>query len=100
MCAAFGIGRQKMGDAKIPPCSGAVKWSNIPSENLWGVRCLGEAQRKAPAQAELRPTCAGPSHVNLSLIFTLWTRPAVYSATPATPEFCPLICPFPSTTYL
>jgi hypothetical protein len=45
-----------------------------------GVRLLGEANREAPAQAELRPTCAGPamskrqrvewaSGVNLHLIF-------------------------------
>jgi hypothetical protein len=28
------------------------------------------ATREAPAQAELRPTCAGPSRVNLPLILT------------------------------
>jgi hypothetical protein len=44
-------------------------------------RLLGEANREAPAQAELRPTCAGPamsrrqrvewaSGVNLHLILT------------------------------
>jgi hypothetical protein len=32
---------------------------------------VGEAQREAPAQAELRPTCAGPSSVNLPLILAL-----------------------------
>jgi hypothetical protein len=32
---------------------------------------LGEANREAPAQAELRPTCAGSSRVNLRLILAL-----------------------------
>jgi hypothetical protein len=39
-------------------CSGGVKESNNPSENS-GVPLSGEAKREAPAQAELRPTCAG-----------------------------------------
>ena len=37
---------------------GAVKGSIDPYENF-GVMLLGEANREAPAQAELRPTCAG-----------------------------------------
>jgi hypothetical protein len=36
----------------------------LPDEKLWGVMLLGEANREAPAQAELRPTCAGASCVN------------------------------------
>ena len=32
---------------------------------------LGESKREAPAQAELRPTCAGVSCVNLPLILPL-----------------------------
>jgi hypothetical protein len=48
-----------------------VKWSNNPSENLWGVMLLGEGEREAPAQAELRPSCAGSFRVNLHLILAL-----------------------------
>jgi hypothetical protein len=40
----------------------SVKWSIDPCEKLlWGVMLLGGANREAPAQAELRPTCAGPA---------------------------------------
>jgi len=35
-----------------------------------GLMLLGEANRQAPAQAELRPTCAGASCVNLHVILT------------------------------
>jgi hypothetical protein len=31
---------------------------------------LGEAHREAPAQAELRPTCAAAPRVNLSIVVT------------------------------
>jgi hypothetical protein len=47
------IVRQKMGDGL-----GRSRCSN-PSQNLWGITISGEATREAPAQAELRPTCAG-----------------------------------------
>jgi len=40
-----------------------------------GLMLLGEANRQAPAQAELRPTCAGASCVNLHVILTLWGLP-------------------------
>jgi hypothetical protein len=36
----------------------------------WGMMSSGEANPEAPAQAELRPTCAGASRVNLHLILT------------------------------
>jgi hypothetical protein len=69
MCAAIGIVRQKMRDAKIQhTLFGRREGANNPSENLWGVM-LGEAKREAPAQAELRPTCAGPSRVKLPPYF-------------------------------
>jgi hypothetical protein len=32
-----------------------------------GLKLLTETKRKAPAQAELRPTCAGASRVKLPL---------------------------------
>ena len=35
-----------------------------------GLMLLGEANRQAPAQAELRPTCAGASCVNLHVSLT------------------------------
>jgi len=35
-----------------------------------GLMLIGEANREAPAQAELRPTCAGASCVNLHVILT------------------------------
>jgi hypothetical protein len=35
-----------------------------------GVMLLGEANREAPAQAELRPPAQGASGVNLHLILT------------------------------
>jgi hypothetical protein len=38
---------------------GALKWSIDPCKKLPGVMLLGEANREAPAQAELRPPCAG-----------------------------------------
>jgi hypothetical protein len=54
---------------------------NCRARSYGRVMLLGEANREAPAQAELRPTCAGPamskrqrvewaSCVNLHLIFT------------------------------
>jgi hypothetical protein len=49
---------------------GAVKGSIDPCEKLWGVMLLGEANREAPAQTELRPTCTGASCFNLHLILT------------------------------
>jgi hypothetical protein len=62
ICEVIGIVRQKMRDAQIgTPCSGAVRWSANTNREFVGVTLLGEAKRQAPAQAELRPTCAGPS---------------------------------------
>jgi hypothetical protein len=43
---------------------------NYPLREDMGVTLLGEANRDAPAQAELRPTCAGASAVNQHLILT------------------------------
>ena len=43
---------------------------NNPCGKFWEVMLLGEANREAPAQAELRPTCAGAPSVNLHLIIT------------------------------
>ena len=40
---------------------GALKWSFDPCKKLPEVMLLGEANREAPAQAELHPTCAGPA---------------------------------------
>jgi hypothetical protein len=34
---------------------------NCRARSYGGVMLLGEANREAPAQAELRPTCAGPA---------------------------------------
>jgi hypothetical protein len=67
--------------ANSTPCSEPFS-DQFPCEKLWGVMLLGEANREAPAQAELRPTCAGPamskrhrvewaSGVDLHLIFII-----------------------------
>jgi hypothetical protein len=53
---AIDLARQRMSHAP-----GRAKRSS-PSENLLGITSSGEATREAPAQAELRPTCAGGSH--------------------------------------
>jgi hypothetical protein len=50
------IVRQKMGDAECD-ASGRAAFSNS-RQNLWGMTLSGETTRKAPAQTELRPTCA------------------------------------------
>jgi hypothetical protein len=52
MCSAIDIIRQKVRCAL-----GRAACSN-PSDNLWGITLSGETTREAPAQAELRPTCA------------------------------------------
>jgi hypothetical protein len=58
ICAVIGIGRQKMRDAQIQHLVRSRLMINCRARS-YGGRCSGEANREAPAQAELRPACAG-----------------------------------------
>jgi hypothetical protein len=61
ICVVVGIVRQKIRDAQIQHLVRSNSMINISVREVMGAMLLGEANRKAPAQAELRPTCAGPA---------------------------------------
>jgi hypothetical protein len=48
-----------MRDAKVQQLFGGMNDKGNLRESWRGVELLGEGKREAPAQAELRPTCAG-----------------------------------------
>ena len=65
MCTAIDIVRQK--------CAALLVGRHVanPSENSWGITLSGEATREAPAQAELRPTCADDPEDSIR-VWTEW----------------------------